>query len=356
MSVQNIAATVLAQNYAGDVNRQINRSASFLRMIPITVGEGQNVAFVAEGSGAVAQPMAEGAGGTSTSSDAQLKAILNWSYYDQTFEVTGPAQAAARTSRTPAGNLNLIRRQLVNSLTAMATRINKDCFSGDGTASPKQITGLDQAIMTTSGTYATIDKGTNTYWQPTLINPGAALQISLGQIRDDLQQIRVKSGMFPDLAFCHDAVFNEVGNLFDSQRRLIQTVTEIETARGKIQLNGGFTGIEVDGCVFVREKDATLESGNTSGRIYYVNSNCVDLQVQVQPDFLAAMPNFNVEPEQMLQVNDGFGDTPLLAAVVKLAKVADAARFMSKVYAELRVRRPNSCGVRRFVKINNYAS
>lgn len=356
MSAQNIAATVLAQNYAGDVVRQINRMATLIRLIPITVGEGKNVSWAAEGSGASAQAMAEGAGGTTPNADAQAPATLNWGYYDSTFEVTGPAQAAARTSRTPQGNLNLIRRQMENSLAAMASKINLHCFSGNGAASPKELTGLDTAIMATSGLYGTIDRGANAYWQPTVVNPGAALQVSLGQIRDDLQQIRVKSGMFPDIAVCHDAVFNEVGNLFDAQRRSVMTVTEVNTARGKVSLEGGFDAIRFDGCTFIRDKDATLESGNTSGRIYYLNTNVVDLQVQVQPEFMAAMPSFNVEPEQMLRANDGFGETPLLASVVKLAKTQDSSRFMAKVYAELRVRRLNACGVRRFVKINNYAS
>lgn len=352
MSAQSIALTVLAQNYGGDIVRQINRTTSTLRLIPITVGEGKNVAWVAEEAGATAQPMAEGAGGTSTSSDVQAAATLNWAYYDQTFEVTGPAQAASRTSRTPEGNLNLIGRQLTNSLAVLASKINGHLYSGNGAASPKEVTGFDAAIGDTTNTYATLDRTSKTYWQPYVINPATATGLSLGQIREDLKEIFVKSGEHPDIAVCHPSVYNEVGNLFDSQRRLIQTVDKVMTARGTITLSGGYTGIEVDGCVFVKDKDATLESGNASGRIYYMNTNYVELQVQVQPEFAAAMPGFNVEPEMMLQANDGFGEVPLLAAVVKLAKIGDASRFMSKAYVELRVKKPRSCGVRRFVKLN----
>lgn len=354
MAVQDLAATVLAQNYAGDIVRQINRMTSTLRVIPLTIGEGKNVAWVAEKGGAAAQAMAEGAGGTSTTQDGQVAATLNWAYYDQTFEVTGPAQAASRTSKTPEGNLNLVRRQLANSITALATKINSDVFVGNGAASPKQITGLDAAVGDTTNTYATINRSTggNEYWRPYVVNPAVATNLSLGQLREDLKEIYVQCGMTPDIAVCHPSVYNEVGNLFDAQRRLIQTVNQVVTARGTITLSGGYTGIEVDGCVFIKDKDATRESGNTSGRIYYLNTNYVDLQLLVQPEFAAAMPEFNVEPEVMLTTNDGFGDVPLLAVVVKLAKTQDAVRFMSKVYGELRVRKPNSCGVRRFVKLN----
>lgn len=352
MGVQDLAATVLAQNYAGDIVRQLNRMTSTLRVIPITIGEGKNVAWAAESSGATAQAMAEGAGGTSTTQDAQASAVLSWSYYDQTFEVTGPAQAAARNSRTPQGNLNLVRRELGNSIASLASKINLHIFSGNGATSPKEVTGLDAAIGDTTNTYATIVRGSSAYWQPYVVNPAAATQLSLGQIREDLKEIYVKSGFTPDIALCHPSVFNEVGNLFDASRRQVQTVNQVLTARGNITLSGGYTGIEVDGCVFIKDKDATLESGSTSGRIYYLNSNFVDLQVQVQPEFTAAMPEFNVEPDVMLTANDGFGEVPLMAVVVKLAKTQDAARFMSKTYCELRVRRPNACGVRRFVKLN----
>jgi len=352
MAAQSIATMQLAQNYAGNVVRQVNRTCSFLRLIPITIGEGKNCAWVAEKSGASANAMAEGAGGTTPTSDGQDSATLNWAYYEQTAEVTGPAQAAARTSRTPQGNLNQIARQITNSLAALVSQVNVHCYSGNGGASPKQVTGLDAAIGDTTNTYATIVRGSNAYWQPYLVNPGVATNLSLGQLREDLKEIYVKSGFTPQIAPCHPSVFNEIGNLFDSQRRLIQTVNEVTTARGRIMLSGGYSGIEIDGCVFVKDKDATLESGNGAGRIYYINTDYVDLQVQVQPEFAAAFPGLQFEDEQMLSANDGFGDIPLMAAVVKLAKTQDAARFMSKTYCELRVRRPNACGVRRWVKLN----
>lgn len=352
MAAQSIATTILAQNYAGDVVRQTNRTCALLRVIPITIGEGKNCAWSVESSGATAAEMAEGGNPASPTSDAQAGATLSWSYYEQSSSVTGPAQAAASTSRTPQGNLNQLGRQISNSLAALVSKINQRCFAGSGAGSPKQVTGLDVAIGDNSNTYATIDRSSAPYWRPYLVNPGVSTQLSLGQVREDLKEIQVQSGFVPNVALVHPGVFNEVGNLFDSQRRLIQTVTELTTMRGKILLSGGYAGIEVDGCVFIKDKDATLESGNTSGRIYYLNTDFVDLNVLPQPEFRAAFPDLNFEPEAMLQANDGFGEVPLLAAVVKLAKTGDAAIYMAKTYAELRVRRPNACGMRRFAKLN----
>lgn len=354
MAAQSIGTMILAQNYSGDVVRNVNRRTSALRVIPIMIEEnGKNVAWVAEFDGATAQEMAEGAGGTTPNSDTQQSAVLNWSYLDATTEITGPAQAAARTSRTPQGNLNQKGRQITNALSALVSTVNGRIFSGSGAGSPKQITGLDSAIGDTTNTYAGLARGTYALWKPYLANPGSATNVSLGQIREDLKEIYVQSGEQPDIALCHPSVFNEVGNLFDAQRRLIQTVDKVMTARGEITLSGGYTGIEVDGCVFIKDKDATLESGNGAGRIYYLNTNYVALMVQVQPEFAAAAPNsFDESPEVPLRANDGFGETPLLAVVKKLAETGDAVRYMAKTYCELRVKKPRACGVRRWVKLN----
>lgn len=355
MAAQSISTMTLAQNYAGMVVRQTNRTCGILRLIPIITDEGKNCAWVVESSGATAQPMLEGADPASPTSDAQASATLNWSYYEQSSQITGPAQAAARTSRTPLGNMNQLGRQIANSLSSLMAKVNLHCFSGDGTASPKEVTGLDAAIGDTTNTYATIVRGSSTYWQPYVVNPGSATNISLGQIREDLKEIQIQCGRVPTFAVCHPGVFNEVGNLFDAQRRLIQTVDTVQSTRGTINLKGGYQGIEVDGCVFVKDKDATLESGNGSGRIYYLNTDedvGVSLRVLPQPEFREAFPQLQIEPETMLTANDGFGEVPLMAAVVKLAKTGDAATYMAKVYCELQVRRPNSCGVRRFVKLN----
>jgi hypothetical protein len=346
---------ILAQNYAGEVVRQANRTCSALRVIPITVGEGKNCAWTVESTGATAQEMAEGGDPTSPTSDAQAEAVLQWSYLEQSSKITGPAQAAARTSRTPQGNLNQVGRQVANSLASLMSKVNSRIFSGSGAGSPKQITGLDAAIGDTTNTYATIVRGSSAYWQPYVANPAVATNLTKAQIREDLKSIRVNSGMAPQIALCHPGVFNEVVNLFDAERRSVQPITEFNGTRGKIVLDASAAGVVFDGCVFIPDKDATLESGSGSGRIYYINTDFVDLNVQVQPEFAAAFPQLVLEPEAMLTANDGFGEIPLLAAVVKLAKTGDYTQYMAKVYCELRVRRPNACGVRRFVKLNQAA-
>lgn len=344
-TLQTLALITVAQNYAGDVVRQVNRTCSTLRFIPIRVAEGKNIAWVAQSSGQLAEYYAEGADAANFGSDAQAPATLNLALVRANFHVSGLARAAARTSATPLGNINLWARNLVDGTAALAAKVNAGLFSGDGAGSPKEITGLDQAIGSASNTYATIDRSSASYWRPTLANPGAGTDLTLAQIRGDLKDIYVASGEYPDVAVCHPAVMLKLAGLFDANRNYMQNVDTVKTARGTVTLDAGFQSIKVDGCTFVADKDATLESGGTSGRIYYLNTGNVDLMVLPQDD----APGLG--PDMMLQANDGFGAIPLMVGYEMLAKTGDSAKAEAKVYCELRVRRPNSCGVRRFVNI-----
>jgi len=344
-TLQTAALITLAQNYAGDVVRQVNRTSMALRVLPIVTGEGKNVAWAAASSGAVVETYAEGADAANFGSDAQAAATLNWASYRSNFHVSGLARAAARTSHTPAGNLQLWARNIVDASAALASQINTHIYSGNGAASPKEITGLDAAIGSTSNTYATIDRGTATYWRPYLANPGVATAVTLSQLRGDISSIYQQSGEFPDIALCSPGVFDAIGALFDANRQYVQPVVVANTARGQIKLDGGYAGLAIDGCVFLRDKDATLESGGASGRIYYLNSNYVRLVVLPNAD------DPGLGPDMMLTANDGFGSIPLMFGYDLLAKGGDSAKAQVKLYTELQVKKPNACGMRRFVQI-----
>lgn len=337
-SPQTLALITLAQQYAGDIVKQINRQTVALRVIPIVVGEGKNVAFVAEGDGQLAETYLDGADAANFGSDSQKSATLNWSLQRSNFRSTGLARAASRSSNTPEGNIQLWSRGLINSSAALASQINGQMFSGNGAASPKEITGLDSAIGNLTNTYATIDRTVDTYWKPTVTDPGTPEQITFAKIRDDLKKVYEASGQNPDVALCPPGVFNEVVNLFDSTRRYPQ-VESVNTARGKISLDAGYSGVEVEGCVFLKDKDAT------AGQIYYLNTNYIELQVLPQGDSVDLFP----QPGTMLTANDGFGALPLAFDFEMLATNGDSRRAMIKSYLELKIDRPNAFGVRKNV-------
>jgi hypothetical protein len=336
---QTLALIVLAQQYGGDIVRQINRTSTALRVLPIVVGEGKNVAWVAEGDGQLAEPYADGADATNFGADAQLSATLNWALYRSPIRVTGLARAASRTSQTPQGNIQLWARNLVNSSAKLASQINAHVYSGNGAATPKEVTGLNSAIGDDSNTYAGLARGSYDYWKPTVVDPGSLTALSFSQIRDDLKEIYIDSGENPDIALCHPAVFNEAVKLFDSNRRYCQPVDKVRTARGEVKLDAGYMGVEVDGCVFLKDKDAT------ANRIYYINTNHLELQVLPQADQPEIMPG------TMLSANDGFGAIPLLFQYEMLATLGDSRRAQIKAYVELACKKPRCCGVRKNVAV-----
>lgn len=336
---QTLALLTLAQNYAGEIVRQTNRSSVALRVLPIRAGEGKNIAWAIESSGAVAEVYADGADAANFGSDAQAGPYLPWALARSNFRVTGLARAAARTSMTPTGNIRLWARNIVNASGSLASLINGYIYSGTG--SSNQPTGLALAIGDDTNTYATLDRTSATYWQPYVVDPGSLTAVTQAQIRTDINTIYTNSGEYPDIALVSPAVFNSVLGLFDSRQQFVKTIDSVITARGTIQLTGNYKGIEVEGVVFLRDKDAT------ANYIYYINSNYVHVEILVQPE-LAEMA---LIPGEIITANDGYGPVPLLAVVEALAKAGDSQKAMIKTYMNLVCTRPNSCGCRKNVQV-----
>ena len=338
---QTAALIVVAQNFAGDIVRQINRTSTALRLLPMVRGEGKNIAWVAESSGAIAEYHTDGQDAANFGSDAQADAILVWQQARANAHITGLARATARTSQTPRGNIALIARNISNSAAALASFVNGDIFTGSGSA---QITGFDEAIGDVGNIYATIDRSSAVYWRPYLVDPGSLTALSFGQIRTDLAAIKILSGERPDLGLVSPDVYNAISGLFDSNRQFMQRTDEITTARGKTNLVNDTSsppGIRIDGCTFVEDKDA---AANT---IYYVNTNHTHIELLMPSDEMAA----GIEPGMMFTANDGFGPVPLAFEFQKLAKTGDADKYQILTKLDLVVKKPNSCGVRLNVQV-----
>lgn len=327
---QTLALITLAQQYRGDIVRQINRRVVLLKMLPIVRGEGKNVAWVAESSGAIAENYAEGADAANFGSDAQASAILSWGLYRAPMHVTKLAMDTARTSSTPVGNQRLWARNIVNSAAALAALVEDDAFNGAGTGT--LIAGLDVAIGDNTNTYATIVRGSSAYWQPYVVDPGSATPITLAQIRTDIGAIYDSCGESPDIAVAPTAVFNKIAGLFDPNRRW----TTVDTARGRVTLDAGYEGIQVDNCMFVKSKDAT------AAQIYYLNSNYV--RFETLPD--AEVPS---EILDSVTADDGYGGLPLDLSFEPLAKNGPSSRGEVLTTIQLVVDKPKACGVRKNV-------
>jgi len=333
-TLQTLSLLVLSQNYKPGLVRQINRQATGLKCLQFVAGEGKNVAFAPQASGAVAENFAEGADAANFGSDGQTSAILNWGMYRSNFHVSGLAMATSSTSTSPEGNLKLWANNMSTSMAVLAGTINGLLYTGAGTGTT--IAGLDVAIGSATNTYATIDRtvGANAFWIPSVFAPGAPTALTLALIRSDLATIFTACGTRPDLALVHPNVFNKIAGLFDE---LKQYVLQVDTARGVVSLDGSAGAINIDGCMFVEDKDAT------DGKIYYVNTSHV--RFMYLPMNLSIIPGMTDEIMELF-ADDGFGVTPLGVQMEMLAKSGDSEKATMKTYIQLVCDQPNSCGVR----------
>lgn len=327
---QTLSLIIQAQEYRGDIVRQINRRVVLLKLLPIIRGAGKNVAWTAESSGQIAENYSEGADAANYGSDAQAAATLSWGLYRAPIHVTKLAMDSAATSQTPTGNRALWARNQVNAAATLAAKVELDAFGGAGTGT--LVAGLDTAICDDTNTYASIVRSSSTYWKPYVVDPGSATAVTLAQLRTDIGTIYDNCGESPDIAIAPTAVFNKIAGLFDPNRRW----TQVNTARGQIQLDAGYEGIQVDNCMFVKSKDAT------AAQIYYLNSNYVHFET---------LPDANVPLEVLdaIQATDGYGSVPLDMSFEMLAKTGPSSKGEALTTIQLVVTKPKTCGVRKNV-------
>lgn len=335
-TVQTLALLVLAQVYRGNIVRQINRQSVALKLLKWVEGAGQNVAFVPKGSGVVAEMYTEGADATNFGSDAQVKALLPWGMARANFHVSGLAEATSASTATPQGNQDIWGANMADGASALSSLVNGQIYTGNGSA--PNLVGLDQAIGTANNTYAGIDRTVATYFAPNVFNAaGPAAALSFDLIRSDLAAILVASGRRPDLALVHPNVWRKIAGLFDPQKLFLVQTMDVETARGKVSLQGGVAAISFDGCYFVEDKDAT------DGCIYYLATDHV--RIEYLPLDLANIPGIDDEILDFV-ADDGFGITPMGMRLEMLAKTGDSEKAQMKTYLQVVCDRPNSCGKR----------
>lgn len=333
-TITTLSLITLAQAYRGDIVKQINRLCSLLHVIKIVPGAGKNVAWAPQGDGQLAENYSEGADAANFGADSQNSAILGWSLYRANIHVSNLALDAAASTDTPVGNRARWAKEVRDGAEKLASTINKALYNGAGTGTT--MAGLDVAIGSLTNTYATIDRtvGANSYFKPNVFDPGALTQLTLAQIRDDQRLIYEASGRFPDVALVAPSVFNSVGNLFDANRRYM---FDIVTARGPVKLDASLGAIEVDGTMFIRDKDAT------ANQIYYINTNHMELQ------YLPPAGQPVDEDAEMMNADDGFGEILLGMKYEMLAKTGASEKAEIRTTTQLKIDRPNAFGIRKNV-------
>jgi hypothetical protein len=281
---------------------------------------------------------ADGAAVANSASDTQNAATLLWSRYRANFGVTGDAADMAATSTSPREGLRLIARNMLRGIRAMASLLNGHLFSG--APGGNNVTGMDTAYRN-DNTYATVDRtsGANAGFRGNMIDPGVSTPPTQDLIRKDIGDTIYSNSDSegPDVAFSKPNVFYKVASLFDAQRRYNQDTLLANLNSGRqIILDASVGAINIEGCTFIKDKDAT------AAQIYYVNTNYarVLLLPQAPP---SGMPNLQTAPEGL---NDGGGALPYQLRVKALPDLGDEQRVTMIMKPCFQVESPITGGLR----------
>jgi hypothetical protein len=324
----------LSQNMKDVVTRTVNTTSPTLRMFRMEQGEGKNCAWDVEGGGAIGENFTDGADVTNTGSDVPQIAKLDWGLYRSNFKITNLAAAAARSSRSPQGLVRPLARNMQNSARKLASTINGVAYSGAGTGTT--IFGLAAGIRD-DNTYAGIDRtqAANAGFRGKVIDPGALTDPTIALVRQDLGQIYDICGEKVDVALCNTAIWNKLAAQFTEVRRYNQ---DVFLGGRQVTLDASVDAIVIDGCMFVKDKDATANA------ILYLNSAYVSWEylppaIEILPDGAA-----------MMQLEDTQGSLGMQVAVYPIARTGAAGKFTMEVQLQLKIEKPNACGKRVNVK------
>lgn len=342
MALQDLATNLsgaLSQLYAPTLIRNFNRMSVLAAAVPKKPGRGKNVAWDAMFSGNSAAVFADGADVLTYDVDTPVSATLSWGLYRSSFSISGLAQAAAASSQGSADELmDLVNTSAENAAMKLVSTVNADLFSGSS-----GIVGLATALAAT-GTYATIAKGTYAEWAGNVrANGGTGRALTKDLV--DLLETDVYSacGLRPTMIVASPGVCRKYEGLFDSINRvIIQNTSDISPQSGAGRMSGsiladadGFTGFHYKGIPVYRDRNCQ------TGTMYMLNTNFLELQFLPQPGVNTAA----IAQDQGLKGMPNTNMAGLAARLEAMAKTGDADKFTMKIYLQLAVKRPNSCGI-----------
>jgi hypothetical protein len=334
-----LSLLVLATEYKGDVVKQYNTATPFLsRIRQLPIGD-KDYGWVAKSSGKLVSEIAEGADLVNAAPDKRTAAVLKFKDYTAGMAVTDKSALAATFVSSPLSEQQQWVAEMSDALDQLSLRIDLHCYTGDGVL---QITGLDQAIGSTTNTYAGIDRTVvgNEYWHPGALENAGAAALTVDMVKADKTKIFSASGYEPDLAFVHPNVYDQLGADFEASKQYVRPTVSLADAAQQFAMVGGNGLLMVDGTIFVRDHQCPDKA------VYYVNSRFVDLIHMDTTPSLRTIPGYSLIASQMAMMGSPMVQMPFGAIPELLAKTGSTTKGQMLCWPELVVRRPNSCGKR----------
>ncbi len=329
-------AGALSQTFATGFARQYARTTETLKLIPVSRGNGKNLSWDVEFSGATAAAHADGAavGAGELSYDPMVGATIPWGLYRSAFSVSDTEiDAASSTIGVEDAVMDIFGERMEGAFTKLAQLINQDVILGtgtDGSGNPN-IIGLLGGSTDASGTYAGISRGTYTEWKGNVLANGGVARAITTDLMDQMEaNIYTSSRLKPNAIVCTPATRRKYKGLFEQSRRVVTD------GRAPLTYSGGTSEFDYGTAPVVRDADCA------AGKMLWLNTGYLDL-VQLPH---RSMANYIRQMDMALKSSDGGTSTPLplVAVVTPLPKVGDAVLMQVSIKLQLRVRRANAFG------------
>lgn len=334
-------ATALATLFEDRIAWQINRAVVLPQLLQVKPQVGKNISWVNR-FGVAAPAGAAITDGTAVSvynSDTKTPATLGYGIYHDAFSTTGFARAVAANTGNPNELVDLFGEELMESATRLAMALSTEFYSGTGATN--RINGLLAASgaapgIGATGTYATIDRGTNAQWRSTVMaNGGTPRPLSFGLMREMRRRIYTACGAKPDLIVCDPTQHEKYANLFGNERRYMQSVN----IRGQqIVLDGGMQVLEFDGIPIVED------ISHPAGSMTFLNTNHVFIRPLPDSSTTLAQSPGSVALAGTPEEQFGVGRVGIAARIQPLAVLGDAFPYALYSYLQIQVKGPRFQG------------
>lgn len=333
-------SAALSQTFAEPLNKQWQRLVPLAALVPVKKGFGKNAAFDVEFTGATAATVAEGSDvqGSEYNSDVNVPAILSWGHYRSSFQVSETElDAAASSLGTPAALQDLFGDRIVGCGAILAQKISTDMFSATGTdgSSNPTIVGLSQGPLESTGSYASIARGTYSEWASTpLANGGAARPLTLDLLHQMDQNIFTGSGEPYNLIVTDAGTFRKYAGLFEPIRR----------AAGPSPVTlGSPDAMGIDGMYF-KGVPVIRDPKCPAGYMFFLNTNLIETKYLPR----VFSPQDAVMAQMAMATGSNAGTvtnmTQIPIRIAVLAKTGDSVKVSLKTSVAMLVRRPNAMG------------
>lgn len=349
LSTTDIDSILSALALSAPLTDQINRSVVLANLLP-KVRKGDPVKESAKFTGRTAAGgISQTAAAPTASAHVKIPFSLAMGEYSDTAAVTGRASAAAGAvaNPDPLGGADLLEQEVRDANDNIALSLGQDLYSGDGsTANP--IFGLATAVDST-GVYGGLDPDDYPEWVSTERTVAAA-SLNFEAIRGWMTGIENACGERPDMIIARPTVVDSLVSLYGSTAAPF--VSEVVTAGGVRKLSAGTRAIQVEGVPVIGDRFCTNNTlyGLNSKYVYianmwpYSSKFSIDQLVdRFMEKTLQVTGKTMLAEDAAAYINQAI-ESGFLAKLIYLAKTGNQDSVQIVVYAQLMVKRRNSCG------------